>query len=495
MTKGRRNRTRGNQREKGKGNPKRNKEEKGKRDQIKKEMNKIQGLKQKEKTNEQTKIKIGKTADKFNMLKTYYKSMISEQKKEIVTITEDDASVLERYYSLNLDHAKNLSEETKTEYSQASIRNMECTEKEKAKKLSSELYQMLISLTDEKKLSGDMPEVRFGDSLTDDEFIELVKKAIDFCRNNKTDSELLEIKNYFESNESNIKELFFRPKLIKDIMESCILAILVSPYNRNELHNNFSFLSIKIVSYFPLINIPFTVNNHKADLHKEEIINDATSYIPLHYFNKNMKNFIDNYEMKSKELLGIIKKYIEVHNFYFAPMKDDIQAFTVHTGDIFFNIKYLREYFDEKNDNLKIIIREKIILIIFHELNHGLTREIDLSKKNNFLITSKVKGKNKDLKFKEIFVKGYLFLSSDESGNYFDFLFYNGNYIAQIDDKISELYFNINKYKTIKKYREELEQLLKKMDPNLTQNVFKFKKNYLSKISQCLFSLNRPVKK
>ena len=29
---------------------------------------------------------------------------------------------------------KNLSEETKTEYSQASIRNMECTEKEKAKK-------------------------------------------------------------------------------------------------------------------------------------------------------------------------------------------------------------------------------------------------------------------------------------------------------------------------------------------------------------------------
>lgn len=86
-------------------------------------------------------------------------------------------------------------------------------------------------------------------------------------------------------------------------------------------------------------------------------------------------------------------------------------------------------------------------------------------------------------------------MSSDESGNYFDFLFYNGNYIAQIDDKISELYFNISKYKTIKKYREELEQLLKKMDPNLTQNVFKFKKKYLSKISQCLFSLNRPVKK
>lgn len=102
-----------------------------------------------------------------------------------------------------------------------------------------------------------------------------------------------------------------------------------------------------------------------------------------------MKNFIDNYEMKSKELLGIIKKYIEVHNFYFAPMKDDIQAFTVHTGDIFFNIKYLREYFDEKNDNLKIIIREKIILIIFHELNHGLTREIDLSKKIIFLLLVK----------------------------------------------------------------------------------------------------------
>lgn len=487
MTKRREIRTGPKQKAKDRKNPKRN--------QRKRATKKIEKVKQNEKINEKTIVVMGKTEPNFNVLKTFYKSMISNQKKKIVTITEDDASVLERYSSLNLEHVENLSEETKTQYFQVSYRNMEYTEKEKAKKLSSELYQILISLAHKNNEIGDMPAVPFGNSLTDDEFIELVKKAIVFGRNNKTDSELLEIKNNFENNENNIKELFFRPKLIKDIMESCILAILVSPYNRDELHNNISFLSIKMVSCFPLINIPFTINNNKADLNKEEIIKDATSYVPLYYFNKNMKNFIDNYEMKSKELIGIIKKYIEDHNFYFAPMKDDIQAFTVHTGDIFINLKYLREYFDEKNDKLKIIIREKIILIIFHELNHGLTREIDLSKKINFLITSKVKGKNKDLKFKEIFVKGYLFLSSDESGNYFDFLFYNGNYIAQIDDKISELYFNISKYKTIKKYREQFEQLLKKMDPNSCQNVFKFKKNYVSKISQCLFSLNRPVKK
>ena len=352
---------------------------------------------------------------------------------------------------------------------------------------------MLILLKTIKNKTNDIPNLPFSKSLSDKEFMDLVKESIEFCQENKTSDELTQIKNKFEKEENNIIDLFTRPKIIKDIMENSILAILVNPFNIKEIDNYISFLWIKVSSFTPMINIPFNYNNTNADLNKETIKDCATSYVPLHYFHKNMKNFINNYQLKKDQLETKIKNYIDSHNFYFAPMEEDIQGFTIHTGDIFLNLKYLREYFDKNNENLKIIIREKIILIIFHELNHGLTLEIDASKKNNFLINSKIKGKNKILKFKSILKNGIKCLPINESGNFFDFLFYNKYFIEKLDLNIAEFYLNISTLKTMKNYLSQLEELLNNMDCNVKESIFKFKKSCFTNISHCLFSLNREL--
>ena len=366
---------------------------------------------------------------------------------------------------------------------------MDQTKEKKGKKLGEQLYKLLISLK-KRHNKFETPKFPFSQSLNDNEFIELVKQYINYCENNKTLDELTHIRNIFEKEETNIKELFTSPELIKDIMENSILSILVNPYDKMQLKNNISFLSLKNISFYPLINIPFIYNNKNIDLNKEAIIADATSFVPLHFFHENMNYFINNYQLTINQLKNTIKNYINQHHFYFCSMKDDIQAFTIHTGDIFINLKYIKEYFDKNNEHLKFIIREKIILAIFHELNQGLIREIDINKKNNFF-NNNSKRKRKLLKFKNISNTGMHYLPNDESGNYFDFLFYNKYYIDQIDNKIAELYLNIRQFSSIEAYLKELEKLVKEIDINEEQNIFKFKKNNCTNRPQCLFSLNR----
>ena len=61
---------------------------------------------------------------------------------------------------------------------------------------------------------------------------------------------------------------------------------------------------------------------------------------------------------------------------------------TIHTGDIFIQSKYIIEYYENqmfyKKEDDYIIIREKIILNIIHEMNHVLFRLIDEDKNKNF---------------------------------------------------------------------------------------------------------------
>ena len=153
-------------------------------------------------------------------------------------------------------------------------------------------------------------------------------------------------------------------------------------------------------------------------------------------------------------------------------------------------MKYLREYFEQKKEEYTLIIREKIILVIFHELNHLLMREIDSSKKNNFLINNKVKGKKRILKFKSISNDGIFSLPINESGNNFDYLLSDGYYIDKIDKDVAELFLIVSKFHTRENFTKLLVDNLKKMNVK-DDNIFKFKKNYYSNISKCGFSLNR----
>ena len=99
-----------------------------------------------------------------------------------------------------------------------------------------------------------------------------------------------------------------------------------------------------------------------------------------------MELFFDKIPSESK-----IRKYIcnhlENHYIYFCDLPQNILAFTIHSGNIYLKGNYLYEYYNEKEENL-LLIREKIILNIGHEIMHVLMRKIDKNMKNNFLIKS-----------------------------------------------------------------------------------------------------------
>ena len=66
----------------------------------------------------------------------------------------------------------------------------------------------------------------------------------------------------------------------------------------------------------------------------------------------------------------------------------------------------------------------------------------------------------------------------------------NGIYIDKIDLDVAELFLNIGKFENRENFINYLTELLKKMKAQ-NENIFKFKRNYFSNISQCAFSLNR----
>ena len=132
------------------------------------------------------------------------------------------------------------------------------------------------------------------------------------------------------------------------------------------------------------MNLPFYYNYKNIDLNKNEFIKIATSYIPFLSFKQTLKKFIKDYKLTDKELKEEIKDYILNHQIYFINLEKDINGITIHNWDIFIDLKYIKEYIDEKSHKNKLIIRTKIVLILLHELNHGLLRILDEGKKSNF---------------------------------------------------------------------------------------------------------------
>lgn len=112
---------------------------------------------------------------------------------------------------------------------------------------------------------------------------------------------------------------------------------------------------------------------------------------------------------------------------------------------------------------------------------------MDEDKKKDFFnnIISKNE-KNFKLKSRQ---KGTFFIPADESGNYFDKLFYCGFYLDIIDLNLATFFLKIKEFKTKKEYTKKFISIIKRINPNLNGNIFKFKINYSINFSQCAFSL------
>ena len=112
---------------------------------------------------------------------------------------------------------------------------------------------------------------------------------------------------------------------------------------------------------------------------------------------------------------------------------------------MFLKGSYLYEYYNEKKENL-LLVREKIILNIEHEIMHALIREIDENMKSNFLIKSNPKNskmKNQYIEFNNKFTDEIHLLDVNELGDVFDYKFFNKYYFGDLYPNEANFFFEI----------------------------------------------------
>ena len=286
-----------------------------------------------------------------------------------------------------------------------------------------------------------------------------------------------------------LQNLFKRGQALKDVIENALLTILTTK-EKTDQDDNFNLLDMQRTTATPILNMNFS-KKEEYKLNAKEFIDIFSSPVYLKNFIKTLKNFTDKVPSK-KEIKKIIEKYFNNYYVYFCEFPQNIFALTIHTGNIYLSDKYLSEFYNEKNDEDQIIIREKIILNLGHELAHILLREIS-DMRDNFFIRSnynnnKIKGQS--IKFKDKFISKFHLLEKNEIGNLMDYNFFNNYYFEELYQKEAELFFSIKSIKSIKEYKKRMDKIIKEeKNKNLSPNsVNKFKKLFKEPPRHCIWS-------
>ena len=131
-------------------------------------------------------------------------------------------------------------------------------------------------------------------------------------------------------------------------------------------------------------------------------------------------------------------------------------------------------------------------MVFLHELNHGIIRELDDDKQNNFFNDSKRNKANGEIKYKGIAKNYSFFLPLNESGDYFDYLLYGGYYLDTINKEFCLLFSQIKNMERNEDFTTKLKEIIKKIQPDSnSSSIFKFKKDYGTNIVQCCLSFIR----
>ena len=360
------------------------------------------------------------------------------------------------------------------------IRNISPTQKELQDKYTNKLIGLIQGLK-KTNIYAELPLLPYGNSLSDDDFIALLEKCVLYANFNFEENRIKDIqKRLLNDFPQVLKDVFKGVPVIKDLIENSLLTILTSD-KENEQEDNFQLLKTRNFTATPLIKMSFGQNE---SLDKNELIKTFSSYVYLKNYKKVLKQFIPNNKeiVKSeKEIKKYIAYYFNNHYIYFCDLPENILATIIHSGNMYLKSSYLYEYYNEKSEENLLIIREKIILNIGHELMHALLREISCEMKSNFLLKSNPKNtetKNSDIQFRDKYDTSFHLLDKNESGNTLDFHFFNGYYFGELFASEAKLFSNIKKIKTLKDYRAKLETVINNdKNKNLMSGpVNKFKK-------------------
>lgn len=347
----------------------------------------------------------------------------------------------------------------------------------------SQLIIDAINTLEKSDVKVDLPQMPYGQHLSDKEFVELFKECVSYANFHLDCEKLKEIKKKLIADNFNIvKKIFEQGQILKDLLQNAIISILTAE-SKQEQEDNFNILKTKNLTLTPFIKLDF--NDNKLD--KAEFIDTFCSNVYIKHYKKVLKKFIPDfrkYVSSEDKLKEYIKKYFENHYIYFCELPQNILALTIHTGNMYLKASYLREFYNEIGKSPKIIIRQKIVLNVGHELTHTLLREINPKMANNFLIKSNNKDnenkKDNCIIFKDKFVSNFHYLDSNESGNIFDHLFFNEYYFDELLEDEAFFFLKIKNIKTIKEYKNDLENVINneksKKDKSFSEPVNKFKK-------------------
>ena len=347
----------------------------------------------------------------------------------------------------------------------------------------SQLIIDAINKLEKSNVKVDLPQLPYGQHLSDKEFVELFKECVSYANFHLDCEKIKEIKkNLIADNFNIVKKIFRQVQILKDLLQNAIISILTTE-SKQEQEDNFNILKTSNLTLTPLIKLDF--NDHKLD--KVEFIDTFCSNVYIKHYKEVLKKFIpdfNKYVNSEDKLKDYIKKYFENHYIYFCELPQNILALTIHTGNMYLKASYLKEFYNEIGNGPKIIIRQKIVLNIGHELTHTLLREINPKMANNFLIKSNNKDnenkKDNCIAFKDKFVSNFHYLDSNESGNIFDHLFFNEYYFDELLEDEAFFFLKIKNIKTIKEYKNELEKIINneksKKDISFSGSVNKFKK-------------------
>lgn len=391
----------------------------------------------------------------------------------------DKANLL---YLKNNKHEKKIIDDVK--------RNTRKTPDNKSQYYTNKIIELIKNMKKETDVV-ELPCLPYGQHLTDNGFISLLEECIKYANYNLDKDQIEKIKSrLLNSHLSALQNLFQRGQALKDLIENALLTILTSK-EKTEQDDNFNLLNIERTTATPIINMNFG-NKDDNKLNSKEFADIFSSPVYLTNYLKTLKNFTDKVPPKQK-LKNIIKEHFINYYIYFSELPQNILALIVHTGNIYINDKYLFEYYNEKTQENLLIIRQKIILNIGHELNHGLLREISDEMRQNFLLKSnnnnkKIKGQN--IEFKDKFISKFHLLDKNESGNLFDYNFFNNYYFEDIYPKEAELFFNIKSIKSITDYEKRMNEIIKeeKNESLSPEPVNKFKKLYKELPRRCIRS-------
>jgi hypothetical protein len=184
---------------------------------------------------------------------------------------------------------------------------------EKQKFYSDKILNLINSLK-KSTTNVDLPKLPFGKHLSDDEFIELFSKCISYANYNFSENKLKDIKNKLLKKHKIIEKLFGHRQILKDLLENCLLTILVSGVgNKWDQDDNLKLLTkVKTCCNTPLIKLEFNYNNNNTVLDKKELTDIFCSKIYLENYYISLDEYIPNFKNIIKEE-NDLKPYIIKH--------------------------------------------------------------------------------------------------------------------------------------------------------------------------------------